>query len=82
MNKNHPLVIRKSMSTALVPYVFVGTVLLAGNAMAAIDTTTILAGVTEAGVAILAVIGALLALSVSIFGIKKVYSFVSAKAGA
>lgn len=73
---------KKNLSTALVPYVFIGTVMLASNAMAAIDVAAVTTGIAEAGVAILAVLGALLALSISIFGLKKVYSFVSAKAGA
>ena len=73
---------KKNLSTALVPFVAVGTLLLAGSAMAVpIDTTAVLSGITDAGTAILAVIGALLAMSVSIFGIVKVYRFVSAKAG-
>lgn len=50
-------------------------------AFAVIDTASVTAGITEAQTAILAVIGALLALSVAIFGISKVYSFVSRKAG-
>ena len=72
----------KKSSTALVPYVFVGTFFMAGQAMAAIDVTSVLTGITDAGTAIISVIGALLALSVSIFGIVKVYRFVSSKAGA
>ncbi len=51
-------------------------------AFAAIDVTTVVAGVTEVGVALLAVIGAFLAVSVLILGIGKVYSFVKRKAGA
>lgn len=52
------------------------------TAHAAIDTADVLAGITDARTAILAVIGALLALSVAIFGIMKVYRFVSGRAGA
>jgi Inovirus Coat protein B len=54
----------------------------ATSAHAAIDIAGVLLGITDAGTAILAVIGALLALSVSLFGIVKVYRFVSSKAGA
>jgi hypothetical protein len=49
---------------------------------AVIDVASVVAGIAEAGVALLAVIGALLALSVLIFGIGKVYAFVKRKAGA
>lgn len=56
--------------------------LFATSAHAVIDVTAVLTGITDAGVAILAVVGGLLALSVSIFGIVKVYRFVSSKAGA
>lgn len=51
-------------------------------AFAVIDIAAATAGVTEAQTAILSLIGALLALSVAIFGIVKVYNFVSKKAGA
>ena len=49
---------------------------------AAIDVADVVTGIGEAGVAILAVIAALLALSVSIFGLAKVYGFIKRKAGA
>jgi hypothetical protein len=49
---------------------------------AAIDTADVLTGISDAQIAILAVIGGLLALSVAIFGIMKVYRFVSGRAGA
>ena len=49
---------------------------------AAIDVTGVLSGITASQTAILTVIGALLALSVAIFGISKVYRFVSKKSGA
>lgn len=51
-------------------------------AFAVIDTAAMTAGISEAQTAILAVVGALIALSVAIFGVVKVYSFVSKKAGA
>jgi hypothetical protein len=47
-----------------------------------IDTTDIVGGVSAAGVAITAVIMALIALSTAIFGLVKVYGFVSRRAGA
>jgi len=55
-------------------------VAMASNA--AIDVTAAVTGIGDALTALLAVIGALMALSVSIFGIVKVYKFVSSKAGA
>lgn len=51
-------------------------------ALAAVDTAAMTAGISEAQTAILAVVGALIALSVAIFGVVKVYSFISKKAGA
>lgn len=48
----------------------------------AIDTTAVTAGINDAQVAILAVIGALTGLSVAIFGVAKVYGFIKRKAGA
>lgn len=56
--------------------------LFALNAHAAIDIAGVLLGITDAQTAIMSVIGALLALSVALFGIVKVYRFVSGKAGA
>lgn len=50
-------------------------------AFAVIDTAAMTSGITEAQTAILTVIGALIALSVAIFGVTKVYSFISRKAG-
>lgn len=47
-----------------------------------IDVSAITTGISDAGVAVLAVITALLALSTSIFGLAKVYSFVKRRAGA
>lgn len=63
----------------------VGAALLVASmapAFAVIDVTAVTGGVAEAGTALLAVIGALLAVSVLIFGIGKVYGFVKRKAGA
>lgn len=52
------------------------------QAHAVIDVTGVTAGITDAQTAVLAIIGALLTLSIAIFGIVKVYNFVSKKAGA
>lgn len=52
------------------------------RASAAIDVSAITTGIADVGVALLAVIGAFLAVSVLILGISKVYSFVKRKAGA
>ena len=52
---------------------------LAANAV--IDVTAATTGISDAGVAILAVLAALLALSVSVYGVKKVYDFMSRKSG-
>lgn len=51
-------------------------------ANAVIDVTAATTGIADAATAIGAVIAALLALSVTIFGVAKVYSFMSRKAGA
>lgn len=51
-------------------------------AYAVIDVSAVTAGISEVGVALVAVIGGLLAVSVTILGIGKVYSFVRRKAGA
>lgn len=49
---------------------------------AVIDVTAVTTGISDAQVAIIAIITALLALSVAIFGLVKVYRFVSRRAGA
>jgi hypothetical protein len=69
---------RKTMAVALGLF----AAMAATSAHAVIDIAGVLSGITEAQTAILSVIGALLALSVAIFGIVKVYRFVSSKAGA
>lgn len=56
------------------------TVSMAANAV--IDVTAVTTGITDASVALVALIGALMALSVGIFGISKVYGFIKRKAGA
>lgn len=52
------------------------------HANAVIDITAATGGIADAGVAILAIIAALLAMSVSIFGLAKAYGFIKRKAGA
>ena len=59
-----------------------GVLTASAAANAAIDTTAVTAGITEAQTAILAVLGALTALSIAIFGVSKVHSFIKRKAGA
>jgi len=59
-----------------------GVLTAAGAANAAIDVATVTAGIGEVSVALLAVIGAMLAVSVAILGINKVYAFVRKRAGA
>jgi hypothetical protein len=56
--------------------------MFAFSAHAVISTTAVETGITDAQTAILAIIGALLALSTAIFGMVKVYRFVSRRAGA
>jgi len=50
-------------------------------ANATIDVTTALSGVTDAQTAILAVIGALMTLATTLFGIMMVYKFLHKKSG-
>jgi hypothetical protein len=57
-------------------------ILMVGAAHAQVDVTAVTGGISNAQSAILSVIGGLLALSVAIFGIVKVYAFVKNKAGA
>jgi hypothetical protein len=51
-------------------------------ANATIDITAVTTGITDAQTAVLAIIAALLALSIAIFGISMVYRFVHKKSGA
>ncbi len=73
---------KKYLSAAII----IASTLVAGSAFAqqatAIDVSAVTAGIKDASVALLSVIGALMGLSVGIFGITKVYRFVSKKAGA
>ena len=63
--------------------VFAGSLVAVASASAAgVDTTAVVAGITDSQTAILAVIGALTGLSVAIFGVSKVYGFIKRKAGA
>lgn len=56
--------------------------MFAFSAHAVIDVAAVQTGISDAQTAILAIIGALLALSTAIFGMVKVYRFVSRRAGA
>lgn len=56
--------------------------MFAGLARAAVDVTAVTTGISDAQAAILSVLGGLLALSVAIFGIAKVYDFIKKKSGA
>lgn len=56
--------------------------LLSMSAHAVIDVTAVSTGVADAQTALLAVIAALMGLSVALFGVSKVYSFIKRKAGA
>lgn len=68
--------------TQAAKYGSIAVLLAAGQAHAVIDITAATAGVSDAGVALLALLGAMIALSASIFGVGKVYSFLRKKAGA
>lgn len=57
-------------------------ILMMGAAHAQVDVSAVTAGIGDAQTAILSVVGGLLALSVAIFGIAKVYAFIKSKAGA
>lgn len=59
-----------------------GLMLVSASSFAVIDVTAVTTGITDAQTALLAVIGGLMALSVALFGITKVYRFVSKKSGA
>ncbi|MDK6078349.1 hypothetical protein [Massilia varians] len=70
-------------------FVFAGSMVVVAAATAqetggpaAIDTSAVTAGIANASVAILAILGALTSLSVAIFGVHKVYTFIRKKAGA
>lgn len=60
----------------------VGAIVAAGSASAAIDVTAVTTGITDASTALQSVIGALMSLSVALFGISKVYAFIKRRAGA
>lgn len=57
---------KKSLSTALVPFVFIGTVVLSNNAMAVIDTSAVTTAISDAGTAVGVVGAAVLVLTVGI----------------
>lgn len=70
------------MKKALVGFFAAALSMMAMSAHAIIDITGVTTGISDAQTAITSVITALLALSVAIFGIVKVYRFVSSKSGA
>lgn len=70
------------MKKALMFYLFAALAMVGLNANAVIDVTAVTTGITDAQTAITTVITGLLALSVAIFGLSKVYSFVKRRAGA
>jgi hypothetical protein len=72
------------MSKAKQVAVAVGTglALVGGSAMAQVDVTAVTTGISDAQTAILSVLGGLLGLSVAVFGLAKVYSFIKRRAGA
>ena len=74
--------LKKHLSLKTVVPALAVAALSAPAVAAPIDTASMTAGISEAQTAILAVIGALISLSVAIFGVTKVYSFISKKAGA
>lgn len=57
---------KKILSTALVPFVFIGTLILSNAAHAVIDTTAVTGAITEAGAAVGVVGAAVLVLMVGI----------------
>jgi hypothetical protein len=54
---------------------------LAGAANAVIDVTSATTGISDAGVALAAIIGALISMSVLVLGISYVLKFISRKSG-
>ena len=73
LNKKHMLVpVLMAVSGAV----------LAQEAGGPVDVADAVSGIQGAGTAILAILGALIAMSVSIFGLTKVYGFIRRKAGA
>lgn len=73
--------LKKAWNWAKGLFVGVTAVVVTSPAFAAIDITEATTGITDAKAGILAIIGALLALSTAIFGIVKIYNFISKKAG-
>lgn len=51
------------------------------SAQAAIDTTAAVAGIADVGIALAAIIAALMAMALSIYGINAVYKFINRKSG-
>ena len=70
------------MTTRIATFFATLLALLASPAFATIDVTTALTGIADAQTAILAVIGALMTLATTLFGIMMVYRFLHRKSGA
>ena len=51
------------------------------SAQAAIDTAAAVAGIADVGIALAAIIAALMAMALSIYGINAVYKFINRKSG-
>ena len=64
-----------------VGYAAAALALASTGANAVIDVTGATTGITDAGVAVTAILTALLALSTGAFGLSKVYSFMKRKGG-
>lgn len=77
MNHCQPRISVRSKLALLASMAFAATT----PAFAVLDVSAVTTSVAEVGVAMLAIIGAFLAVSVLILGISKVYRFVSRKAG-
>lgn len=64
-----------------VGYAAAALILASTGANAVIDVTAVTTGIADAGVAVMAILTALLALSTGAFGLSKVYAFVKRKGG-
>lgn len=80
--KNLQSLKQKLFSKKVAMYLAAGMSLAAAQAQAAIDVTSVTTGIAEAGTALGLIIAALMAFSVTLFGVTKVYRFIARKAGA
>lgn len=72
---------KKSMKQLILAAVTIGSLFITSVAYAAIDVTDALAGILEAQVAILAIIGALIVMATVLFGVTMVYRFLRRRSG-